>query len=29
MPKTHKGRFFDHVYPDWNGEVNKAYFGIK
>lgn len=29
MPKTHKGRFFDHIYPDWNGEVNKAYFGIK
>lgn len=29
LPKTHTGRFFDHVYPDWNGEVNKAYFGIK
>lgn len=29
LPKTHKGRFFDHDYPDWNGEVNKAYFGIK
>lgn len=29
LPKTHKGRFFDHEYPDWNGEVNKAYFGIK
>jgi phytanoyl-CoA hydroxylase len=29
LPKTHKGRFFDHEYPDWNGMVNKAYFGIK
>lgn len=29
LPKTHKGRFYDHVYPDWDGEVNKAYFGIK
>ena len=29
VPKSHKGRFLDHSYPDWNGMVNKAYFGIK
>lgn len=29
LPKTHKGKFYDHDYPDWNGQVNKAYFGIK
>jgi len=29
IPKSHKGKFFDHEYPDWNGLVNKAYFGIK
>ena len=28
IPKTHKGKFFDHEYPD-DGAVNKAYFGIK
>lgn len=29
LPKTHKGRFYDHSYPEWDGNVNKAYFGIK
>ena len=29
IPKTHLGRFYDHQYPDWDGMVNKAYFGIK
>lgn len=28
FPKTHKGRFYEHSYPEV-GEVNKAYFGIK
>ena len=28
FPKTHKGRFYDHSYPE-SGTVNKAYFGIK
>ena len=27
VPKSHKGRFFEHSYPD--DKVNKAYFGIK
>lgn len=27
-PFTHKGKFYEHVYPNWNGQVNKAYFGI-
>lgn len=27
-PKTHLERFYDHSYPE-DGEVNKAYFGIK
>ena len=27
-PKTHLGKFYDHSYPT-DGEVNKAYFGIK
>jgi len=27
FPKSHKGRFYDHSYPE--DEVNKAYFGIK
>ena len=29
IPKSHLGKFYDHEYPDWNGMVNKAYFGIK
>lgn len=29
VPKSHKVKFYDHEYPDWNGMVNKAYFGIK
>jgi len=29
LPGTHTGRFYDHSYPDWDGKVNKAYFGIK
>ena len=29
VPKTHRGKFFEHDYPDWDGLVNKAYFGIK
>ena len=27
-PKSHKGKLYDHEYPN-DGEVNKAYFGIK
>jgi len=27
FPKSHKGKFYDHSYPE--DEVNKAYFGIK
>jgi phytanoyl-CoA hydroxylase len=29
LPKSQKGPFFEHAYPDWDGKVNKAYFGIK
>lgn len=29
IPKSHTGKFFDHDYPDWDGLVNKAYFGIR
>lgn len=28
FPKTHKGEFLKHIYPEWEGKVNKAYFGI-
>lgn len=28
FPKTHKGDLFRHIYPEWEGKVNKAYFGI-
>lgn len=28
-PKTHKGDFLKHIYPEWEGKVNKAYFGIE
>jgi len=28
-PGTHKGPFLEHVYPEWEGGVNKAYFGVK
>lgn len=28
FPKTHKGEFLRHIYPEWEGKVNKAYFGI-
>lgn len=27
-PRSHKGQLYDHEYPN-DGEVNKAYFGIK
>ena len=29
IPKSHTGKLLDHAYPDWNGESNKAYLGIK
>lgn len=29
VPGSHKGRFFAHQYPDWEGKQNKAYFGIE
>jgi phytanoyl-CoA hydroxylase len=28
-PGSHKGEFYKHVYPEWEGKVNKAYFGIE
>ncbi|TSK13243.1 Phytanoyl-CoA dioxygenase, peroxisomal [Bagarius yarrelli] len=29
LPGTHKGTLKEHVYPDWEGGVNKMYHGIR
>ena len=29
LPGTHKGEFLKHGYPNWNGGVNKMYYGIQ
>lgn len=29
IPGTHKGKHLEHDYPDWEGGVNKFYYGIK
>lgn len=29
IPGTHKGEMLEHVYPNWEGGVNKLYVGIK
>jgi phytanoyl-CoA hydroxylase len=29
MPGSHKGELLDHVYPTWQGGVNKMYYAIK
>jgi phytanoyl-CoA hydroxylase len=28
-PGTHKGQLLEHGYPEWEGKVNKAYYGVK
>ena len=29
VPGSHKGQFLRHDYPDWDGGVNKMYYGIQ
>jgi len=29
IPGTHKGEHLDHDYPEWEGGVNKMYYGVK
>jgi phytanoyl-CoA hydroxylase len=29
VPGTHKGQFLKHAYPNWEGGVNKMYYGIQ
>ena len=29
VPGTHKGEHLEHDYPDWEGGVNKLYYGIQ
>ena len=29
VPGSHKGEFLKHGYPNWEGGVNKMYYGIQ